>query len=155
VKAAIKESAILFDLDGTLIDHDSAEEKAALFLFDRFPVLNHFKCASFSAIWRQSAEKYFALYAEGKLSFPDQRRKRIRALFNAAKHEISDEQADEIFEIYLTNYEENWILYGWRTTDNNAAERAMRPVVLGRRKQTKNPNITQLKPSRRGSPDAY
>jgi len=54
-------------------------------------------------------QKYGKLLGEGKLSFQEQRRLRIREIFNQPK--ISNEEADRRFAIYLRHFEDHWQLF--------------------------------------------
>lgn len=101
---------IFFDIDDTLLDNQSAEIAAAKdfhFLYkDIFPVSPD----EFALNWRIIIEKHIQRYLSGKLSFQSQRRERIKELF---LHNLilSDEEADNIFQRYLTCYENNWRLF--------------------------------------------
>jgi putative hydrolase of the HAD superfamily len=94
---------IFFDVDDTLIDHSTAEREAALLFYRRFR--DHLKGlddASFCMRWHAAAERHFAAYNAGECSYQEQRRRRIREFLGPA---LSDQAADELFTVYLVNYE--------------------------------------------------
>ena len=100
---------ILFDVDDTLIDHSSAERKAALLFYRRFcDQLAGLDDVSFCMRWHAAAERHFAAYNAGECSYQEQRRRRIREFLGPA---LSDQAADELFTVYLVNYEASLALF--------------------------------------------
>lgn len=92
--------AVLFDLDGTLIDHDSAVAAAlAEFGARRFP---HAVPADLRSLWEAAARRHFARFESGELSFGEQRRRRIREVSGNAA--LGDAEADALFAEYLEEY---------------------------------------------------
>ncbi|KIQ66810.1 haloacid dehalogenase [Kitasatospora griseola] len=101
--------AVLFDLDGTLMDHDGAAEAAVLAgaaaelpgrELDRDGLLQ---------FWRELEQREYDRYLAGELTVQQQRR--VRAL-GLARHlglgEWSDERADAWFAGYLRRYRRSW-----------------------------------------------
>ncbi|MDO4685239.1 MAG: Cof-type HAD-IIB family hydrolase [Corynebacterium sp.] len=106
--------AILFDLDGTLIDHYQAAETALAewsILSGETPDTKR---------WFQIEDRWFAAYERGEISHQEQRRKRVREYF--ANADISDTQADEMFAGFLDLYATKWRAY---TDAQSAIERAL------------------------------
>jgi putative hydrolase of the HAD superfamily len=101
---------IFFDIDGTLIDHRSAERAGAI-AFQKDHIESFPEPANvFIDRWHALAAKYLPRYLAGEISFQDQRRARIRDLFTHLQP-LSDSEADRIFAGYLKRYEDHWSLY--------------------------------------------
>jgi putative hydrolase of the HAD superfamily len=100
---------IFFDLDGTLLDHEKAERNGAAafqsFHVDVFPE----SAADFYGRWHAISEKHMNRFLNGEITEQDQRRDRMRELF--ADEGMTDEAADEKFDYYLQQYQENWCLF--------------------------------------------
>lgn len=95
---------VLFDLDDTLVDQESAARTAlldwvielGLDLEDQDELL---------AAWLAVSEEAYARYSRREITFAEQRRHRVREFLGA---DASDEEADELFSGYLTRYERAW-----------------------------------------------
>ncbi|MFJ5229168.1 HAD family hydrolase [Kitasatospora sp. NPDC088391] len=119
--------AVLFDLDGTLLDHDGAAEAAVLAAaaaelpgraLDRDGVLRH---------WRELERSEYDRYLAGELTLQEQRRSRAVGL--AARLGLGEwpvERADAWFAGYLRRYERSWRAYP-------EVPRAVRELAVGRR----------------------
>ena len=90
---------ILFDIDGTLIDHDTAETVAVAALHRR--VSNREDGVSFYRRWRSAFDRYYARYLAGELSLQQQRRARFREVVDP---ELSDHAADQMSDAYIDDY---------------------------------------------------
>lgn len=101
---------VFFDVDDTLLDHHRAAKEGARMLYRRHADRLAVGLAEdeFLARWHQAAERHFAAYAAGECSYQEQRRRRIRDLFGA---ELSDEEADALFAVFLAEYERGWTLF--------------------------------------------
>jgi putative hydrolase of the HAD superfamily len=99
---------VLFDVDDTLIDHRTAERAAALHFRRRLSDVLAYPDEEFVGLWHRAAEKHFAAFTAGECSYQEQRRRRIREFFGAG---VSDSGADELFELYLMAYRQNWRLF--------------------------------------------
>jgi putative hydrolase of the HAD superfamily len=97
---------ILFDVDDTLLDDATATREAVDALREHLelgvPVLE------FRTRWFDSLRRHFARYITGQVDFQEQRRARIR---DALAADLSDLDADEIFDVYLSVYEQKWALF--------------------------------------------
>lgn len=97
---------ILFDLDDTLLDHGSAERKAATALYHmqgrQEPI------EDFLSAWHEALERHYARYLAGELTHQEQRRTRLRDVLGS---NLGDEDADRLFDFYRVAYEEAWTLY--------------------------------------------
>jgi len=99
---------ILFDVDDTLVDHRRAAEAAAGALHQRFRDRIGVPLEAFVLRWHETAEHHFNTYATGGCSYQEQRRRRIRDFFGT---DLDNREADELFGIYLTEYEAAWALF--------------------------------------------
>ncbi|WP_441248161.1 HAD family hydrolase [Kitasatospora sp. McL0602] len=104
--------AVLFDLDGTLVDHDAAAEEAVAASF-----LSPFAPSSLERDrvvrrWRELEAWAMDRYLAGELTFHEQRRLRITRLADEfGLGAWSDEKADDWFAQYLSRYEAAWQTY--------------------------------------------
>jgi putative hydrolase of the HAD superfamily len=62
----------------------------------------------FLAAWRAAHERYYSLYLEGRMTYEEARRARIR---QTIRLEITDSEADKLFGEYLARYEAAWSLF--------------------------------------------
>ena len=100
---------IFFDIDDTLFDNSGAEIKAAEWFYTKNQGLNHFAGRDdFVEKWRATTETYLQMYIEGRLSFQEQRRHRLRHIF---RQSFKEREADALFKQYLGRYEDNWKLF--------------------------------------------
>ena len=113
---------IVFDLDGTLLDHDGAELAA---LSKLYPTLldgddgpqRWLAFPDFAAAWHDAAERGWQRYVAGELSFAAQRTWRVQQVMalqdeaGAGRQPLTEQEVDDIFARYLTLYEESWSLY--------------------------------------------
>jgi len=95
---------VLFDLDDTLVDQESAARSALLdWVLELGPDLDDQD--ELLAAWLAVSEEAYARYSRREITFADQRRLRVREFLGA---DASDEEADELFSGYLTRYEQAW-----------------------------------------------
>jgi putative hydrolase of the HAD superfamily len=103
--------AVLFDLDGTLMDHDSAREvgaraQLAAWLGD---AATEEERARLQLEWARLEALHYDEYASGACSMQEHRRRRVRGMHLAMGHEQpEDEAADEWFAGYLRHYRTSW-----------------------------------------------
>ncbi|TCU45486.1 HAD family hydrolase [Curtobacterium sp. PhB146] len=102
--------AVGFDLDGTLFDHRGAATAGAARFLESLGV--H---ASAFAIgrWFAAETEQFERWRTGQISFPEQRRERLRAVLPALGVPIpaDDGGLDELFDAYRHQYEASWRAY--------------------------------------------
>ena len=101
---------IFFDIDDTLLDNQNAELSAAKDFHGLYEDIFPISSDEFALNWQRITEKHVQRYIAGELSFQDQRRERLKELFFHNRI-LSDEEADQIFQKYLTCYEKNWMLF--------------------------------------------
>ncbi len=100
--------AVLFDLDGTLLDHDTAAARAAQALAAR---LGHSDPAGLVPVWFALEGRYMPAYLDGQLSFQQQRRARLRDFAVHVGAPLHESRLDEVFAGYLADYEHGWAAY--------------------------------------------
>lgn len=96
-------SAVLFDLDDTLVDHTTAAGDAVVAWasaagLDEEP-------DRLRARWAVVSDRHYSRYRRWEVSFEVQRRDRMREFLDRP---MSDDEADAIFADYLVRYEANW-----------------------------------------------
>ncbi|QQD18222.1 HAD family hydrolase [Spongiibacter nanhainus] len=96
---------IFFDLDDTLMDHSGAEDAALQEFAKQFaPASDN----QFFGRWKEASHRHMLDYLAGKISFQEQRRRRIS---DTLKADLAEAEADKIFSTYLKAYEQNWALF--------------------------------------------
>lgn len=95
---------VLFDLDGTLGDHDSSVTTA---LTAWLPTVGMVADETTIARWHEVAETHLAAWRRREVSYPEQRRRRLREL----GFPYADEALDRIFDGYLVEYESAYHAY--------------------------------------------
>lgn len=94
---------IFFDIDGTLIDHDSASVAASLGFYDHFQGAIPFSRDEFPDVWENILNKHFNRFCRGEVSLWGQRRARMREVFG--QEELSDGEADLRYQVFIGDYE--------------------------------------------------
>lgn len=101
--------AVIFDLDGTLIDHVGSATKA---LEEWLPELGASLTEELAAAWFVAEEKHFPAWRARAITFPEQRRRRMRdflPLINIPAD--GDDELDDVFAGYLRHYEAAWTCF--------------------------------------------
>lgn len=96
-----------FDLDGTLFDHRGAASQAVdIFLGD----LGVASSDAHRALWFSAEESEFEQWRAGRISFQEQRRRRLRIVLPAVGVAVPDldHDLDALFENYLRAYRKSW-----------------------------------------------
>lgn len=88
--------AICFDLDGTLVDSDTARDTAVSAMFP---------AADVTVLWRNLEDRHFNAYLAGEISHSEQRRRRVADLHAA----LGRPAPSDWFTTYLLEYERAWI----------------------------------------------
>jgi putative hydrolase of the HAD superfamily len=102
--------AVLFDLDGTLMDHDAAREAGLrAHLEDWLPGTEAAELERLAAEWRRLEARHYDEYARGDCSFSEQRRRRVAGMHAVLEREPAQElAADDWFAAYLSHYRRRW-----------------------------------------------
>jgi putative hydrolase of the HAD superfamily len=101
--------AIIFDLDDTLVDDRRAANFAFRALYEGIKDRVGISMEEAREKWDYCLANHYAKYLNGEITFREQRRCRIRDILG--NRETSDIEADEIFTIYLSEYEKNIELF--------------------------------------------
>lgn len=102
--------AVVFDLDGTLFDHEgSARRGVREFIAD----LDGSATRSLEDAWFAAEESHVATWMAGGCSWEDQRRRRLREFLPLLDVEVpaADDHLDQLFDRYLTAYESAWAAF--------------------------------------------
>ena len=102
--------AVLFDLDNTLFDHP-ASARAGVVAFLRHLGTEH--SDELTRSWFEIEQLNYERFLIKELSFHEQRRERLRQFLPLAGLPVpkTDTRLDELFAIYLQNYEEAWTAF--------------------------------------------
>jgi putative hydrolase of the HAD superfamily len=96
--------AVLFDLDGTLMDHDAARDAGIAELLSGD--------AALADEWTRLEAVHYDEYAAGRCSFQEQRRRRVRGIHAAqGLAEPDDAVCDAWFAAYLERYRAGWAAF--------------------------------------------
>ncbi|MFC4060332.1 HAD family hydrolase [Planomonospora corallina] len=98
--------AILFDLDGTLLDHRGAADRAAA-AWARATAPGHPRLPEVPRLWQRLEEVHVRSWQAGECSFAEQRRRRVRDLC-AELRLAAPADADASFAGYLEHYRRRW-----------------------------------------------
>lgn len=96
--------AVLFDLDDTLVDQQSAAAAAVVAWAAEHGVEDQ----TVSQRWAEVSEVQYGRYARREITFAEQRRERVRGFLGV---EVDDTDADELFAGYLIKYEAGWAAF--------------------------------------------
>ncbi len=100
---------VLFDLDGTLLDHRGSVTTA---LHQWLPTLGVDASAEVIEAWFTAEERHFPAWRRGEIPFAEQRRRRLRDVLPLLGHTVGDDdELDRAFEGYLRHYESAWTLF--------------------------------------------
>lgn len=104
-------SLILFDLDGTLVDHDAAAAVAVEQWVREEGWAVPGDVSALVQAWDEIAERHFPAYRARRTSFQGQRRARLRDFLPGVGVNVdgwSDARLDATFDGYLAAYEDAW-----------------------------------------------
>lgn len=100
-------SAVVFDLDGTLLDHRTSARAGLerwVATFDT-PMTEQIERA-----WFEAEEKHFAEWRRGEIEHSEQRRRRMRAFLPVVGQIVgTDRELELAFESYLEAYRACWV----------------------------------------------
>jgi putative hydrolase of the HAD superfamily len=98
-------AAVIFDVDGTLVDHDRAQLGGlTTHLSQLGQRLDHDRWIR----WRTLEEFHFARHLAGEIGFQEQRRRRVRDFTGEALDDVS---ADAWFDAYRVAFEASWTVF--------------------------------------------
>ena len=97
---------VIFDLDGTLVDHATAVTAA---LHRWLPTLGHIASDELIVAWLAAEERHFPAWRARRISFAEQRRRRLRDFLPLLDISPGNDQwLDDVFAGYLRWYEASW-----------------------------------------------
>ncbi|MEV4510789.1 HAD family hydrolase [Dactylosporangium sp. NPDC049525] len=100
---------VLLDLDGTLLDHEGAVTAA---LLRWLPTIGVEPTAPVRALWAAAQERHLVDWRAGRITFQQQRRRRVSDLLAAAGRVAADDaELDTLFSGFLEGYEQSWAPY--------------------------------------------
>lgn len=105
----------MFDLDGTLVDHEGAARQGVVRWLTGEKLATQQQCNErLVALWDEVAERHFLAFRAGAVTFQEQRRRRLRDFLphvGLAGQDMDDSALDGRFEQYLRHYEAAWRPY--------------------------------------------
>jgi putative hydrolase of the HAD superfamily len=106
-------SAVIFDLDGTLVDHLGAQASALWAGLRRLRDADVSPGEALLARWRQLERLHMDEFLAGECTFTEQRRRRLRAFWPLAgiSTEPDDPSVDEWWAEYAGDYAAAWTVY--------------------------------------------
>ena len=102
-------AAIIFDLDGTLVDDEHAVEIAPETFRSQYREWLPMSSQDLKRQWMALLDLHFGRYLAGEISMQEQRRARLRDVFETAIPVLPDKHADEMFAVYERAYRQAWI----------------------------------------------
>ncbi|GGQ49594.1 HAD family hydrolase [Couchioplanes azureus] len=115
--------AVLFDLDDTLIDQQTAAREAVVAWAAELGVTD----PDVPRRWAHLSERHLARYQRRELTFDEQRRERVRDFLPGP---LTDREADALFAGYLTRYEAGWTAFEDAVPTLRRARAAGLPVAI-------------------------
>lgn len=128
---------ILFDLDDTLVDQATAAREAADALVNHLGL----ESSDFHARWFAALDHHYARYLAGEIGFQEQRRARVR---DTLRMDLSDDDADATFQVYLAAYERNMRLFPDVLPCLNALAKHSLGIVTNGNTQQQRRKLTRL-----------
>ena len=105
----------MFDLDGTLVDHEGAARQGVVQWLTGGKLTTEQQCNErLVALWDEVAERHFPAFRTGEITFQEQRRRRLREFLphiGLAAENMDNAALDGRFEDYVKHYEAAWRAY--------------------------------------------
>ncbi|MGN4445471.1 HAD family hydrolase [Bacillus cereus group sp. MYBK79-1] len=102
---------IFFDIDGTLLDYDTAEKNGIIDFFQIYNTIFSGNELEAMEVWHELSEVYFNKFLSKELSFQEQQRMRIHHLFKTYGVNLSLEESQHRFNQYIELYKNNWAVF--------------------------------------------
>jgi putative hydrolase of the HAD superfamily len=103
--------AVVFDVDGTLVDHLGAQRAGLEKLYAVLEEAQRVSLDEFIVIWHREDDRHWQQYQMGEITFVQQRLLRVKAVFDCLGECATGERAMAVFHTYLAAYETSWRLY--------------------------------------------
>ncbi len=98
-------TTIFFDIDGTLVDHKGAQNKAIEQIGKKY--LSNISNEKFRKNWLEFTKKNWLLFEQGKINFLDQKIARVKDTWRSFDRDINNKYAEKIINEYVFDYESN------------------------------------------------
>ncbi|PIE96444.1 HAD family hydrolase [Bacillus fungorum] len=102
---------IFFDIDGTLLDYDTAEKNGIIDFFQKYNTIFSGNELEATEVWHELSEVYFNKFLSKELSFPEQQKMRMYHLFKTYGVNLSPEESQHRFNQYIELYKNNWAAF--------------------------------------------
>jgi len=101
----VKVRGVLFDVDGTLVDHEGAVDDALRLWL---PTLGVTFDAQVCALWHAAQERHLVAWRERSITFAERGRRRMRDFLPAVGVRCEEPALDAAFAGYLRAYGDSW-----------------------------------------------
>ncbi len=100
-------AAVIFDLDGTLFDHQDAATRGVAGLTEQLGVQF---TTELGAAWFAAEERHVQSWLSGTCSWREQRRRRLQDFLPLIGVEavVDEAELDRLFDLYLDGYQQAW-----------------------------------------------
>lgn len=102
--------ALVFDLDGTLVDHEAASLTGLTALLEVLGV-DHVTATEVAEEWHRLEEEHWVAFRSGQITFMEQRRLRMRDFLPIVGLALDMDQALLAFDQYVKGYEAGWVAF--------------------------------------------
>ncbi|MDA1905778.1 HAD family hydrolase [Bacillus cereus] len=102
---------IFFDIDGTLLNYDNAEENGISHFFQKYNDIFLGNELEAMKLWHELSDKYFNKFLSKELSFQEQQGMRMYHSFKTYGVNVSPEESQHRFNQYIELYKKNWTLF--------------------------------------------
>ncbi|MDQ7233211.1 HAD family hydrolase (plasmid) [Bacillus pacificus] len=102
---------IFFDIDGTLLNYDNAEENGISHFFQKYNDIFLGNELEAMKLWHELSDKYFNKFLSKELSFQEQQGMRMYHLFKTYGVNVSPEESQHRFNQYIELYKKSWTLF--------------------------------------------
>jgi len=122
-------SPVVFDLDGTLLDHARSSRTAVLVWARKTHPRSERTAEDVVVEWKRLEDEHFPLFTERVITFEEQRARRIRSM-DAFMDPCIGAEEHSTFDDYLQQYEAAWTAYSDVTSALEALSRRGHPLYV-------------------------
>ncbi|OQR57945.1 HAD family hydrolase [Bacillus sp. CDB3] len=102
---------IFFDVDGTLLDYETAEKNGISHFFQKYNDIFSGNELEATKLWHELSEQYFNKFLSKELSFQEQQGMRMYHLFKTYGVNLSPGESQHKFNQYIELYKNNWTVF--------------------------------------------
>ncbi|WP_439873940.1 HAD family hydrolase [Bacillus mycoides] len=102
---------IFFDVDGTLLDYETAEKNGISHFFQKYNDIFSGNELEATKLWHELSEQYFNKFLSKELSFQEQQGMRMYHLFKTYGVNLSPRESQHKFNQYIELYKNNWTVF--------------------------------------------